>query len=151
MNDLISTAIAAIEEYLQGLDSCTGVPDLKLDGYRNGLQVAIQELKELSDVDVVPVVRCKDCAFWLCDEGHSPNGECRCGYLGGWWLPEEYCSGGKRREQTPQIVRCKNCKHYYEEQGSCDLHDERGPDGEIEYRFYVTPDWFCADGEIEND
>ena len=103
MNDLISTAIAAIEEYLQGLDSCTGVPDLKLDGYRNGLQVAIQELKGLSTVDAVPVVRCKD------------------------------------------------CEHYYEEQGSCDLHDERGPDGEIEYRFYVTPDWFCADGEIEND
>lgn len=49
------------------------------------------------------------------------------------------------------VVRCKNCEHYYEEQGSCDLHDERGPDGEIEYRFYVTPNWFCADGETEND
>ena len=49
------------------------------------------------------------------------------------------------------IVRCKDCKHYYEEQGSCDLHDERGPDGEIEHRFYVTPDWFCADGGNKND
>ena len=45
------------------------------------------------------------------------------------------------------VVRCKYCKHYYDEQGSCDLHDERGPGGEIKYRFYVNPDWFCACGE----
>ena len=47
------------------------------------------------------------------------------------------------------VVRCFNCKHYNDEKGSCDLHDERGPDGEIEHRFYVTADWFCADGEEE--
>ena len=52
---------------------------------------------------------------------------------------------------TVDIVQCKDCEHYYEEKGSCDLHDERGPDGEIEHRFYVTPDWFCADGGNKND
>lgn len=58
MDDLISrkAAIAEIDEYLHGLDSCISEPDLKLDGYRNGLQVAIQELKALSTVDAVPVV-----------------------------------------------------------------------------------------------
>ena len=58
MADLISraAAIAEIEEYLHGLDSCISEPDLKLDGYRNGLQVAIQELKGLPAVDAAPVV-----------------------------------------------------------------------------------------------
>ena len=45
------------------------------------------------------------------------------------------------------VVRCKDCKHYFPEKGSCNLHDERGADGEIEHRFYVTADWYCADGE----
>ena len=59
MDDLISraAAIAEIEEYLQGLNSCISEPDLKLDGYRNGLQVAIHELNELPAVDAVPVAR----------------------------------------------------------------------------------------------
>ena len=63
MDDLISraAAIAAIDEYLHGLDSCISEPDLKLDGYKNGLQVAIQELKALPAVDAVPVVRCAYC------------------------------------------------------------------------------------------
>lgn len=58
MDDLISraAAIAAIEEYLQGLDSCMGCPTLNWMGYRNGLQVAIHELNELPAVDAVPVV-----------------------------------------------------------------------------------------------
>ena len=58
MADLISraAAIAEVEEYLQELDSCISEPDLKLDGYRNGLQVAIQELKALPAVDAAPVI-----------------------------------------------------------------------------------------------
>ena len=47
---------------------------------------------------VVDIVRCKECVFWLRDEGHGPNGECDCGCNGGWWLPEDYCSCGERRE-----------------------------------------------------
>ena len=63
MDDLISrkAAIVEIDEYLQGLDSCISEPDLKLDGYKNGLQVAIQELKALPAVDAVPVVH----AEWI--------------------------------------------------------------------------------------
>lgn len=57
-NDLISraAAIAEIDEYLQGLNSCISEPELKLDGYKNGLQVAIQELKELPAVDAALVI-----------------------------------------------------------------------------------------------
>ena len=46
-----------------------------------------------------PMVRCKDCKRWLRDEGHGSNRECGCGYNGGWWLPEDYCSRGERREK----------------------------------------------------
>ena len=61
MNDLIyrSAAIAEIDEYLHGLDSCISEPDLKLDGYKNGLQVAIEELRELPAVDAAPVVHAR--------------------------------------------------------------------------------------------
>lgn len=57
MDDLISraTAITALEEYLQELDLCISEPDLKLDGYRNGLEVAIYELKKAPTVDAIPV------------------------------------------------------------------------------------------------
>lgn len=46
-------------------------------------------------------------------------------------------------ETLPQIVRCKDCKHYQPWTGrsgtiyqQCVLHDE-----------YPEADWFCADGE----
>lgn len=95
MADLISraAAISEIDEYLQGLDSCISEPDLKLDGYRNGLQVAIQELKALPAVEDVPVVRCKECMYWKSD------------MLTHFWKPcdvvktdkDWYCPCGKRR------------------------------------------------------
>ena len=39
--------------------------------------------------------------------------------------------------EQPQIVRCKDCKHYDSETQSC----LDGLDG------IFQPDWFCADGE----
>ena len=57
------------------------------------------EVDKSLTVDAVPVVRCKDCVFWLRDEGHGSNGECECGCNDGWWLPEDYCSCGERREK----------------------------------------------------
>lgn len=55
--ELISreAAIAEVEEYLQGLDSCISEPDIKLDGYRNGLEVAIYELKNAPTISAIPV------------------------------------------------------------------------------------------------
>ena len=41
------------------------------------------------------------------------------------------------REQEPEIVRCKDCKHYDQDTQSCN----DGLDG------IFLPDWFCADGE----
>jgi len=41
------------------------------------------------------------------------------------------------REQEPEIVRCKDCKHYDQDTQSCN----NGLDG------IFLPDWFCADGE----
>lgn len=50
-------------------------------------------------VDAVQVVRCKECVFWLRDKEHSLNGECECACIDGWWLPEEYCACGERRDK----------------------------------------------------
>ena len=61
MADLISraAAIKAVEEYLQGLDSCISEDKLKLDGYRNGLQVAMYEVNNAPAVDAAPVVHAR--------------------------------------------------------------------------------------------
>jgi len=108
-NDLVfrKAAIAEIEEYLQGLDSCIS-PDLKLDGYKNGLQVAIHALNELSAVDAVPVVRCKECKYahlndddqckWcdrisaLTDEGDP--------IMYQYFPPDWYCAYGEREDDV---------------------------------------------------
>lgn len=42
------------------------------------------------------VVRCKDCKYWGRDD---PDGDgCECSCNGGWWLPDDYCSCGERRD-----------------------------------------------------
>ena len=97
-DDLIwrAAAIAEVEEYLQEFDSCISEPDLKLDGYRNGLQVAIQELKALTAVDAVPVVRCKDCVFYntvCCTDG---CGWCEIAETG--VNDNFFCAAGERRD-----------------------------------------------------
>lgn len=56
-------------------------------------------VKDMPTIDAVPVVRCKECVFWLRDKGHSLNGECECACIDGWWLPEEYCACGERRDK----------------------------------------------------
>ena len=49
----------------------------------------------LPPVDVVPVVRCKDCRYWQDNNGGYPRGECK-------WRGDEtpdaddYCSAGER-------------------------------------------------------
>lgn len=40
-------------------------------------------------------------------------------------------------EEQPEIVRCKDCKHYNEETGVRDLYHAHG----------YAETWFCADGE----
>ena len=91
-----AVAIAEVEEYLQGLDSCISEPDIKLDGYKNGLQVAINELKGLPAVDAVPVVRCKDCKHWHEDIDATTK----------WLMCHEivtdrnwFCADGERRDE----------------------------------------------------
>lgn len=105
MADLISrdAAIAEIYEYLHGLDSCISEPDLKLDGYKNGLQVAIQELRELPAVDAVPVVHGRWIEYPLC-----------LGYVGAYSEDHIVCSSCKTvwsiiDNDTERFKQCPNC------------------------------------------
>ena len=49
------------------------------------------------------------------------------------------------------VVRCYQCKHYSPEFGSCANRDIYTPDGDIEHRLYVAADWYCADGERDDN
>lgn len=88
--------LAEITDYLDEYSEVDG------SGLHNPKWCAMEEAKDVilnaSTVDAVPVVRCKECVFWLRDKGHSLNGECECACIDGWWLPEEYCACGERRD-----------------------------------------------------
>lgn len=85
MADLISRAAATAEfdECLQVLDSC------------------IQELRELSAVDAVQVVRCCQCKHWKCfgdaEDGDYDIGTCELYNQG--FGAECFCSKGERKEE----------------------------------------------------
>lgn len=49
------------------------------------------------------------------------------------------------------VVRCYECKYYYDEKGACALRDVPDADEEDEDRVYVDLDFFCADGERRCD
>ena len=57
-------------------------------------------LNDLPTVDAVPVVRCKDCKFW--NKGKLLYGSdlCNCKAHGGYFLPDDFCSDGERREEN---------------------------------------------------
>ena len=58
--------------------------------------VDVRDIMDAPTIDAVPVVRCKDCKFWHRDDPAGNGCECNCN--GGWWLPEDYCSCGERRD-----------------------------------------------------
>ena len=105
MDDLISraAAIAEIEEYLHGLDSCISEDKLKLDGYRNGLQVAIQEINNIPAMDAAPVVHGR----WIKMTGMmSPeyHGHYECSKCG--WHMKGLRNSWTREEE---LSYCPNC------------------------------------------
>ena len=67
--------------------------------YAMGWKACIEWIKTQPTVDAVPVVRCKDCESW--DKGNPFGGSdmCECKAHGGYFLPEDYCSDGDRREE----------------------------------------------------
>lgn len=105
MTDLISrkAAIAEIEEYFQVLDLCISEPDLKLDGYKNGLRVAIQELKALPAVNAAPVVHGR----WVKMMGMMPpeyHGHYECSECQ--WHMKGLRNSWTREEE---LLYCPNC------------------------------------------
>lgn len=53
------------------------------------------EVEDASDVDVVEVVRCKDCRFF---EDEDEDGDCWCYCHNDTTCRDGYCSWGERRE-----------------------------------------------------
>ena len=70
------------------------------EGIKEDMKEMFNEDKSIFS-DMVPVVRCKDCKYWLRDDPAGNGCECRCN--GGWWLPEDYCSCGERIEVQKNV------------------------------------------------
>ena len=129
---------AQLKEELLSIQAMTNEELEKLiEQARNDTKNVIDEYDEpvrrrgcgqtLPTVDTVPVVRCGECEYFT-----LPQGYC---YLGmGTNGKNFYCAAGKRKEQTPKIVRCKDCKYYMTIHCTCD-------------GCCISPDWYCADGE----
>ena len=65
----------------------------RIDGRLQGLDMTIEVLKNLPSADVVEVIRCKDCKYYMqndntCHEHASFRK----------WLPNDYCSFAERKE-----------------------------------------------------
>ena len=86
--------------------------------------------------------RCKDCdrrkgmkngKIRFCYEiGDAPCRSCDIGDTIDYFLDEDF---SPTIDAVP-VVRCKNCKHYDEERGTCAKHHAHGN----------AETWFCADG-----
>lgn len=67
-----------------------------------GAHKIIDRIKCAPYVDVVPVVRCKDCKHWGIREGNDPTKSYYCDIDGMWCkpcrLPHDFCSYGERKE-----------------------------------------------------
>ena len=53
-------------------------------------------------------------------------------------LKEEEADELMSEHWVSELVRCKECKHYNEETGVCDLYHAHG----------YAETWYCADGEV---
>lgn len=71
-------------------------PLIKIASEYDDFMVDGHDILDAPTIDAVPVVRCKDCKFWNRDDPAGNGCECHCN--GGWWLPEDYCSCGERRD-----------------------------------------------------
>lgn len=106
MTDLLKKWGAMMAEYIDrkalGIGKCN--PDIFEDkGYANGWNSAIKNIEEAPTVDVVEVVRCKDCKYYR----NHPNGLCYAhtepygtGYKGEAICvePDDFCSYGERKD-----------------------------------------------------
>lgn len=77
---------------------------------------------------------CDKCPYFSGGEGANAH----CGF-------EDLCNDAiKLIQEAPEIVQCKDCKHYDGDEnsrlGTC-----------LENGVCSTPEWFCADGERRTD
>jgi len=56
----------------------------------------------------------------------------------------------KLLKEQPEIVRCKDCK-WYKEGYDIDGKWFSRCNGSVRTYGHTKPDWFCADGEVEQD
>lgn len=72
-------------------------PRVPYDRYGKGFNDCLDQINDLFDeIDLVEVVRCKDCLYWQDNNGGYPHEDCR------WGKDEtpdadDFCSYGKRK------------------------------------------------------
>lgn len=87
-----------------------------------------------------------------CDKCQRSNIDCDSERVS-YYTPRDICGLLDEVEEVDAVpvVRCYECKYYYDEKGACALRDDPDADEEDEDRVYVDLDFFCADGERRCD
>lgn len=62
-------------------------------------------------------------------------------FIESYWTGGEYGSDYKWNDNHGELIRCKDCKHYKDGTGLCDLYHAHG----------YAETWYCADGERRDD
>lgn len=64
---------------------------------RGGIRKALRCIEQAPTVDVVPVVRCRECRYRFKNNGHSKDG-CPIIDANIWMDDDDFCSHGERKE-----------------------------------------------------
>ena len=55
-------------------------------------------LRKQPTIDAVPVIRCKDCKYWIRDRKNHQAGDCLMLVPEAWVYEHDFCSYGERKE-----------------------------------------------------
>lgn len=91
----------------------------------------------ITTIDALPN-RCYECPCHDGDGYCQADKEQRCSEYRPYWCPLKGITDKDTNVPSkPEIVRCKDCKHYKDGTGMCSLYHAHG----------CAETWFCADGE----
>lgn len=131
----VDKIISYLNDEIEECGDCDVYSQPVVYGTRLGLEYSKSLVETAETVDVVQVVRCKDCVV-------PHNQWTGCPKLNGLVTPPDFYCGYAERRKESSIVRCKDCIHRDPEDKKCDCSFQAR--GGI---FPMDDDDFCSCGE----
>ena len=69
------------------------------DHYTDGYDEAVDKVEDFPAADVMPVVRCKACIYYVSEDGYLPYCACPDGGIRDYPQKMDYCSYGRKNDE----------------------------------------------------